>query len=93
MNENITEFNNAQADGEGWGIFDCVGSDNGRWQLQRIDEDEVFLDDDSAWKFVTDKAREGSAYHRSAIEFVRDNNPDEYQAIRTATGFELEAVA
>ena len=81
-----TEFNNAQAMQEGWAIFDCNG-DGGRWQLQRIDEDEKFPSDDEAWTFVTDKARSGSAYHRCAIEYLRDHNPGEYALIQKATGY------
>lgn len=33
----VEEFDNAKAHQEGWGIFDCDGSTNGRWQICQID--------------------------------------------------------
>jgi hypothetical protein len=74
-------FDDTQAMTEGWSIFDCGDSANGRWQLQRVDEDKVFQNDEAAWKFVAEKALAGSAYHRSAIEYLRAHSPVEYDSI------------
>lgn len=78
-------FPNIQAFTEGWGIFDCDGSENGPWQIQRIDEDEKFPSDDEAWLHVAEKAKAGSAYHRGAIEFIRHHNSAEYAAFSAFT--------
>jgi hypothetical protein len=74
-------FDNAQAVKEGWSIFDCDGSDNGRWQLQRCDEQEIFVTDVAAWVFVRAKAAEGSPYHIMAMLFLETHNPPEWRAI------------
>lgn len=77
------EFDNTKADGEGWGVFDCDGSDNGPWQIQRDDEAEVFEDDDEAWLHVLRRAKAGSAYHQAALDFVKEHNPIEAANIAT----------
>ncbi|MFN3623980.1 MAG: hypothetical protein ACK4TP_07950 [Hyphomicrobium sp.] len=85
-------FDNTQAFDEGWGIFDCDGSENGPWQIQRIDNPEdmeppppyaepVFLLDDHAWDFVRREAAKGSAYHKAALDFICEHNPQEYNLI------------
>ncbi|MCU6502281.1 hypothetical protein LPN04_31250 [Rugamonas sp. A1-17] len=74
-------FDNAQAGNEGWGIFETDGSEGGPWQLQREDETAVFPNDDTAWRYVTDKAKDGSAYHQSALDFLKRENMIEYTAI------------
>lgn len=76
-----TYFNDDQAMSEGWIIAECYGSENGDYQLQRIDEDEKFKSDDEAWLYVYKKAHEGSSYHQQALMFLNDNNPQEYQAL------------
>jgi hypothetical protein len=77
----FVHFDNTQAHEEGWGIFDCDGSDNGRWQLQRVDEDEKFPSDDEAWAHVVAKAHAGSEYHHSALHWIEKNAPIEWRAI------------
>lgn len=73
------EFDNTHdADAEGWGIFECSGSANGRHQLCKVDDRETLADDAAAWRFVVAKAREGSAYHRRALDFLRANAPAEW---------------
>jgi hypothetical protein len=72
------EFDNSQAQQEGWGIFSCIGSDNGEFQLCRLDEEAIFPDDQKAWLFVISKAAEGSIYHRSALDYIREHNPIEW---------------
>jgi hypothetical protein len=79
-------FDETQALTEGWSIFECWGSDNGPFQLQRVDEDEVFTRDDEAWAFVVGKAREGSAYHKAALDFLRANNPIEIASMTKVHG-------
>jgi hypothetical protein len=74
-------FDNKQAYSEGWGIFECSGSENGPYQIQRLDQEAILADDDAAWRLVADKARKGSRYHRKALAFVRKNNPIEWSVI------------
>ena len=69
------------ATSEGWGVFDSAGSDGGPWQIQRIDELEMFPSDDEAWVHVWTRAAEGSPVHRRALDYVREHNPPEYEAI------------
>jgi hypothetical protein len=80
-----TPFDNTQAEKEGWAIFDCAGtSENGRWQLQRDDESEVFTDDAEAWRFVNHMAETGSQYHQEALEWLAMWNQQEFEAIQRA---------
>lgn len=86
-------FDNTQAHCEGWAIFDCDGSCNGRWQLCRLDDPAAWPDgttqlrapafesDDDAWAFVGAKVRDGSAYHQGALDFLRQHNRAEYVAL------------
>ena len=74
-------FDNAIAFDQGWGIFDCYGSENGPWQLQRLDESDRFLTDIEAWRLVVDQAAAGSAYHQTALQFIADHNPIEHDCI------------
>lgn len=78
--EEITFLNTHPAE-EGWGIFDCDGSENGRWQLCRDDAMDVFPSDDEAWVFVVEQAVAGSAYHQDALAFLEQNNPEEHHGI------------
>jgi len=75
------DFDNTQAQSEGWGIFETDGSSSGPYQLQRMDDEEVFEDDDAAARFVQQRASYGHHYHASALEFLREHNPIEYAAI------------
>lgn len=72
------EFDDKQASEEGWSIFDA-GTDG--LQLQKIDEQDVFLEDVDAWNFVWEKAQVGSPYHQNALSFLREYAPDEYRRI------------
>lgn len=74
------EFDNSQAEKEGWGIFVLSPGDTS-FQLQKCDDTSVFEDDADAWEFVVCKAEGGSAYHRAALEFLKTYSPAEYQAI------------
>lgn len=77
----MLNFDNTQAFQEGWAIFNSFGSDNGDWQLQKVDDAEIFGADEDAWDFVCDRAEAGSKYHQAAMEFLKQNNPKEYFTI------------
>jgi hypothetical protein len=77
---------------EGWGVFLCAGSANGRWQIQRFDapdEGEAELEsDDAAWKLV----REGSgAHHVAARAFIQAHCPTAYAALSAESSRATEA--
>ncbi len=74
-------FDGMQAISEGWGIFECFGSENGDYQLQRIDEDEKFKDDRDAWLFVYNMAHKGSNYHIQALDYLSIVNETEYDCV------------
>jgi hypothetical protein len=82
----VPRFDETQALTEGWSIFQCWGSENGPFQLQRVDEDEAFANDDDVWAFVIDKARAGSTYHKSALDYLRLYNPTEITWMTRAHG-------
>lgn len=84
---NVPEFDNVQAFREGWSIFECGGSDSGPFQLQRVDDLEVFPSDDEAWTYVINKAREGSAYHKGALDYLREHNPTEIASMARVHGW------
>lgn len=80
-------FDNRQAHGEGWGIFAlCEIGRADPFQLQGVDADEIFASDEDAWRHVAARGAEGSEYHRSALDFLRDNSPGEYAALTSAIG-------
>ena len=79
-------FDNTQAEQEGWSIFDCAGSDNGRWQLQKCDDKHVFMSDLNAWDFVRQMADAGSAYHVEALRFLQEHNRCEWDLIMSRHG-------
>lgn len=71
------DFNNTQAEAEGWFIAE-VDSAAGPFQLQRDDTMEVFADDETAHRFVVESAAAGSAYHQSALDFLKARAPVEF---------------
>src|SRR3546814_11597248 len=80
-------FDNRQAHGEDWGIFAlCEIGRADPFQLQGVDADEIFASDEDAWRHVAARGAEGSEYHRSALDFLRDNSPGEYAALIAAIG-------
>lgn len=76
------DFDNTQALDEGWGIFDCFGSDNGDWQIQKVDEWDAFASDDDVWRYVLQQASYGCAYYSAALDFIRVHSPVEWQSIQ-----------
>lgn len=87
----LDRFDFTRAILEGWCIFECDGSDNGPYQLCRVDDQNLnngaqLESDDEAWRHVADHARAGSAYHLAALALLETLNPAERGWIRAATG-------
>ena len=72
----------SKAQVEGWDIFDCSGSANGRWQICKIDYDDEGnkrLDDDSeAWDIAL---RGTEDHHAFARDFIKAHSPTEWQSM------------
>jgi hypothetical protein len=77
--EQIPDFDNGLAEVEGWGIFDCQGSESGAFKLCRDDATEIFENDDQAWDFVVARALEGSGYHIAALRYIKRHSPEEWE--------------
>jgi hypothetical protein len=61
-----TSEDRAHASAEGWGLFSVLGDDPvPTFRIQRIDEDNEFDDDPSAYKFVTSNVN--SVLHQKAL--------------------------
>jgi hypothetical protein len=69
-------FDNVQAITEGWLI--TTRDDEGPYQLQKDDAQNTFPNDVQAWAFVFTQAESGSDYHKSAVEFLKENNNTYY---------------
>jgi hypothetical protein len=69
-------FDNAQAYKEGWGLFctdkgcEILKLDDPKSVDETYPENSPFPSDRDAFQFVVNKACEGSAYHRRALDFV-----------------------
>ena len=69
-------YSAAQANAEGWGLFDCGLLDDGNphIELQRLDNpadgELPFADDGAAWDHVVEQARAGSTLHQHALQMV-----------------------
>lgn len=63
---------------EGWAVFDCWGSQYGRYQVQRFDEADssgLQLDSDtSAWRMILRGTR---PHHHAVFKLMMQINPDE----------------
>jgi hypothetical protein len=77
-----SDFHCAQAQMQGWDIFETQGSDGGPWQLQRLDDASEIKGatqletDAAAWQHVL----EGTApVHEAARRFLQVHNPKEYE--------------
>jgi hypothetical protein len=75
----IISQTNYVAELEGWGIFYCQGSEDGDYQLQKIDDSGVFENDLQAISFVKNLAQQGSAIHILAMGIIAVLNPSELQ--------------
>lgn len=83
---------------EGWVLSDTSGSENGPYQIQRVDCPEdwesgfpipLLESDNDAWTIVL-IGRE--PHHKAALEFIEESNPIEYEAIRSFAAKLLEAL-
>ena len=75
-------FDNTIAMREGWAISSCSGTENGDiWRLERLDEVGIFENDADAWKHVWHLAINGSLYHTDALNFLYENQRNEYNLI------------
>ena len=86
-----TRVHSAQAILEGWDICECWGSEDGPWQIQRIDfpedgEGHLKGGDSDAWELVWYGAMAGSPLHHRALNFIARNNPAELQVIARYIG-------
>ena len=74
------------AHSEGWCIFDCKGSSNGRWQVQKIDDPKEGMaeleSDEWAFAILAHGYREGRPHAVAAMEFLRKHNPKEAEMIQ-----------
>jgi len=83
--ERLREDINHEADGLGWAIFDCNGSANAPYQLQKDDEAGLFKDDDAVWHHVCSEAEKNpDGLEARALNWLRLNSPDEYRYINSA---------
>jgi hypothetical protein len=82
------EHSNA-AIAEGWEIFDCDGSSNGRWQVNCLDSPLDWAEeggvvppelngDEAAWKIVANGTQ---PHHEAARVFLQAHNPQEYALV------------
>ena len=81
MMEHYSFYDQDIACNEGWFIAECEGSENGPFQLQRVDEYMLFASDDEAWLYVYTQAMQGSSYHQQALDFLDENNEQEYKEL------------
>lgn len=69
---------------EGWSVFECSGSANGQWQIQRLDDAsdvpgaQQLERDEDAWSLVLQGKGE---HHAAALRFLKNINPMEHDAI------------
>ena len=93
MNVQTVHLVNVHAQSEGWQIFDCDGSENGRWQVCRIDDPvqwskdrqcvvQRLRTDRQAWQIVM---RGESMAARMAREFMEQHNPAEFALMKAAS--------
>jgi len=72
---------NLIAESEGWGIFICEGSQDGDYQIQKIDDKNKFKSDMDAIRHILKLAFNGSTFHKQAIWKVINLNPKEKDII------------
>jgi len=77
-----TQKDAQEASKEGWNIFECNGSANGKYQLQVDDELALLNEDKDAWKLV---ARQEKDIHKKALAFLKEKNYPEYKLIIAQT--------
>jgi hypothetical protein len=77
---------------EGWDIFYSARAEDHEYDLQKIDEPELYEeengvtgvriweDDADVWVFVRDTS---SKLHQKALDYLAEKSPDEYASIMT----------
>ncbi|WP_201863085.1 hypothetical protein [Microvirga soli] len=70
-----------QAESEGWRISDCSGLETETARLERDDATAIFSGDAAAWVHVCTHAENGSAYHQSVLDWLKQNAPVEFKRI------------
>lgn len=84
VEQRLDAFDNTQANTEGWGIFSMHPPFHADepFQLEAVMNPEigpeVFDDDNSAWAYVRARAAEGSSYHQSALDYIKEHSPREW---------------
>tara|TARA_R110001599_G_C12140054_1_gene650527 strand:+ start:169 stop:417 length:249 start_codon:yes stop_codon:yes gene_type:complete len=73
-----TKLDSEQANREGWNVYNAIGSDNGDWQVQRNDDQNMLSDDGEAWLII---ANGNKPHHKKALAFMKANNKTEYNLI------------
>jgi hypothetical protein len=68
---------------EGWFLSFCDGSLDGKWQIQKDVEQNMFVDDTAVWRFVVNGSGE---HHKAAVAFIKQYNPKEYSKLLQAGG-------
>lgn len=77
-------FDQERAIGEGWAIFECIGLSHEQWRIERMDEADIFKDDEEAWSYVINAAlMQGSDYHLTALKIIEILNPAEFERIES----------
>jgi hypothetical protein len=72
-------FDNKLAEREGWGLYDCFGSESGTPQVQRNDDADILESDTDAWAIV---ANGDKPHHIAVKEILAQNNPEELNRIQ-----------
>lgn len=91
----------AQADGEGWSLFECADSDHEPVELQaiacpddwpdfkdyawKVDPEFPNCDDQGAWRHVIEQALAGSEMHQATLMCLHRISPGEFTFITRHT--------
>ena len=78
----MSEFNNTIAMVEGWCITNGTNDSDDKWRLTKLEEMNAFTTDERVWEFVHSLADEGSFYHQSALNFLEEECPEEFERIQ-----------
>ena len=77
----MSEFNNTIAMCEGWCITNGTNDSDDKWRLTKFEEMNAFTTDESVWEFVHSLAQKGSFYHQSALKYLEEECPEEFERI------------
>jgi|688.fasta_scaffold53032_10 hypothetical protein len=68
-----------QAEIEGFVV--SYRTDKDTYELQKLDDVDIFPTDYYVWDYVVGKAMNGSSLHCAVLKFIQENNPKEYEEI------------